>query len=175
MSLVAVIHVALGLLALVAGLVIFLLRKGTGLHKQLGYVYLFAMLGLNGTALLIYRLFGSFGPFHVLALVSLGTLLAGYVPVFFRRPENRWLRNHYFGMGWSYICLLAATAAEIAVRLPLSQRATGGTFFAATFFSSFAVVLVGGWLLLRLRRRALRPFEPPEKLEPSPDTQEVLS
>lgn len=174
MSLVAVIHVALGLLALVAGLAIFLLRKGTGFHKQLGYVYLFAVLGLNGTALLIYRLFGTFGPFHALAIVSLATLLAGYAPVYFRRPRDRWLRNHYFGMGWSYVGLLAATAAEIAVRLPLARAATGGTFFAAAFFSTFAVVLVGGWLLLRLSRRVLRPFEP-EQPKPLPDNQEALS
>lgn len=171
MSLVAVIHVTLGCLALLAGTAILPLRKGTMLHRQLGYIYILAMLGLNVTALLIYRLFGSFGPFHALALASLATLLLGCLPVWFRRPADRWLVNHYFGMGWSYVGLLAATAAEIAVRLPLARRAGGSTFFAATFFSSFAVVFVGGWLLMRLRRRTLAPFPaPPREPRSQPDS-----
>jgi len=138
MSLVAVIHVTLGLLALVAGLAIL---PAALADERLGDTSFFAMLRRN----------------------------------LLRRPPDRWLRNHYFGMGWSYVGLVAATAAEIAVRLPLAGQATGGRFFAATFFASFAVVLVGGWLLLRLSRSALRPYDPPEELKPSPDTQEVLS
>ena len=45
------------------------------------------MVGLNVTALSIYRLTGVFGPFHWAALFSLATIVAGVVPV--RRRPNR--------------------------------------------------------------------------------------
>ena len=55
-----------------------------------------ASYSLNVTALMIYRLFGTFGPFHVAALVSLATLAAGVVTVVRRRPARTWVEHHYF-------------------------------------------------------------------------------
>jgi uncharacterized membrane protein len=118
MGILGLIHVGFEMLALVFGLVIFCMTKGTQLHRCLGYLYVVSMLGLNVTALLIYRVFGAFGPFHVLALVSLASVVAGLVPACLKRPRGKWLRRHYEAICWSYVGLLAATAAEIAVRLP---------------------------------------------------------
>ena len=55
--------------------------KGTSKHKRAGYFYCIAMLGVNITALMIYQLFGSFGIFHWLSILSLFTLCAGMIPV----------------------------------------------------------------------------------------------
>lgn len=74
-----VVHVAFAVIAMAAGGVVFLIPKGTQLHRALGYAYVVSMLGLNVTALMIYRLFGSFGVFHYLALFSLLTVAAGFV------------------------------------------------------------------------------------------------
>ena len=58
-------HLWSAIFALVFGLAVFFVRKGTRLHKQLGYAYFFNMLGLNISALFIYQLTGNFGPFHI--------------------------------------------------------------------------------------------------------------
>ena len=75
-------HIGTAVSALVFGLCVLLVRKGTRLHKQLGYAYFFNMLGLNISALFIYQLTGHFGPFHGAALASLLTLIAGFVPAY---------------------------------------------------------------------------------------------
>lgn len=140
------IHVAFGVASLLSGLVIFRITKATKLHIRVGYVYIASMIGLNVTALMIYRVFKSFGPFHVLALVSLASLAKGAIPVFRRVRKSDWLEQHYEGMCWSYVGLLAATAAEIAVRLPWVEG-YGWAFGIATFVSSFIVVFLGAYVL----------------------------
>jgi uncharacterized membrane protein len=154
------IHTALGLLAIALGLVIFRTSKGSQLHRVMGYGYIASMIGLNATALLIYRVFGGFGPFHVLALISLATVAASAIPAVIKRPRGTWLARHYDGMCWSYIGLLAATVAEIIARLPF-VRDFGLTFGIATFLSSIAVVLVGSIVLYGLRDRALASVRAP--------------
>ena len=47
------------------------MKKGTGVHRLVGFVYALTMFGVLGSAMLIYNLTGDFGPFHILALVSL--------------------------------------------------------------------------------------------------------
>ena len=52
------------------------------------------MLLLNATALLIYNLFGHFGPFHIAALVSLCTVVAGLWSALRHRPG--WVTRHAY-------------------------------------------------------------------------------
>lgn len=160
MGILGLIHVGFGMLALVLGLVIFRITKGTQLHRRLGYLYVASMLGLNVTALLIYRVFGTFGPFHVLAVISLVTVVGGLIPAYFKQPKEKWLRRHYEGICWSYVGLLAATSAEIAVRLPFVQG-FGLAFGLATFAASFIVIFIGAFVLYRYRDSVLASFEPP--------------
>ena len=169
MSILGVVHLGFGMLAILLGGTIFRITKGTQLHRLLGYGYVVTMLGLNITALAIYRVFGVFGPFHVLAIVSLATLVAGFVPVYFKWPREDWLLWHYNGMCWSYVGLLAATAAEIAVRLPFGDG-FGFVFGLAVFVSSLIVVGIGASVLNRYRDQILdrfkRPLEKPVKTLP---------
>jgi uncharacterized membrane protein len=152
MSTLGIIHMVFGLVALAAGAAVLFLRKGTRWHRTLGHLYLTNMLALNISALFIYRLFGGFGPFHWLALVSLITLIAGMVPVFTRRPKRHWLDLHAFFINGSYAGLVAATAAEITSRLPGTEESFG-LVVAGT---SILVVAVGGYLIQTLTPTSIR-------------------
>lgn len=109
-------HLASALAALLLGTAVALSRKGTPTHVLMGRAYLVAMLVLNGSALALYELAGRANLFHFFALISLASLLAGYVAVRRRRPE--WRRLHARSMLWSYVGLLAAAASETIVRVP---------------------------------------------------------
>ena len=109
-----VLHTLLALLAMGSGAYVLLLPKGGQRHKRLGYVYVGSMLLMLLTAFGIYKLFGGFGVFHVLAIVSFITLLLGMYPAF-KRGQG-WLAQHYKLMNWSVAGLYAAFVAEVAVR-----------------------------------------------------------
>jgi uncharacterized membrane protein len=129
-----------------------LLSLGTRSHRRLGWLYVGSMLALNGSALLIYRLFGGFGPFHVAALFSLATVVAGVVSAVRRRPE--WVRRHYAWMTWSYVGLCAAAVSEVGTRTPIFP------FWWAVLVGTAAVLGGGGVLIRRNAAAVLAPFLP---------------
>lgn len=148
-------HTLTAVAALALGPAVFVRKKGTRLHKQLGYGYVASMLLLNATALMIYDLFDGFGIFHYAALVSLATLLMGFIPVFRKRPGN-WIEWHYMGMTWSYVGLSAAALAETLTRLPMFwpqivEVIPGHFFWNAVGVGTFIVCGVG-WYLINKRR-----------------------
>jgi uncharacterized membrane protein len=110
-------HLMVSVVALVTGLLVLLMKKGTVTHKRVGYVYAMAMLLVNGTAFFLYRLFGGFGLFHWMAIVSLLTLAAGLYPVWTRKGKD-YLITHFNFMYWSVVGLYCALMAEIFSRLP---------------------------------------------------------
>jgi len=116
LDLLGVTHLASALLALIAGGLVLLSRKGTRWHRRCGRVYVGAMAVVIATALLIYDLFGGFGPFHVAALVSLVTVTMGMIPARRRAPRGRWIEMHAYWMCGSYVGLLAAAVSETATR-----------------------------------------------------------
>ena len=146
MTSLGLIHTIFSGAALVAGAVVLLLRKGTTRHRRLGWSYVISMAGLNVTALLIYRLTGHFGPFHVAAIVSLVTVGAGAWAAVRRRPAKQWLARHYYWMTYSYVGLVAAAVAEVVTRLQTDS------FWWAVIVASAGVFAVGAVLV---RRRAL--------------------
>ena len=137
-------HSFFGVAALLLGLVVVFRRKGTRTHKRIGQAYVLAMGALNVTALMIYDLYGRFGPFHVAAAISLATIVAGFLPAYLRRPHGTWVSVHAIFMGWSYVGLLAAFIAEIAVRVP-------GVRFGPGVLVATIVVTVGGATLIHTR------------------------
>lgn len=110
-------HGVLGLISVVLGGIVVLRRKAGAAHRRTGIAYTMSMVLLNVTAFGIYDLFGGFGPFHWLAIVSLATTFAGFVPVWLRRPRC-WLDIHARCMSWSYAGLIAAFMSEIGSRIP---------------------------------------------------------
>lgn len=137
-------HAALGIIALFLGLLVVALGKGTNLHRRVGLCYVIAMVLLNATALWIFDLTGRFGPFHVAALISLATLFAGYLPALFRRPFKEWIALHGTFMSWSYVGLVAAFLAELAVRVP-------GVGFSPAVIGATVIAVAGGALLIHTR------------------------
>ncbi len=140
-------HIGTAVSALIFGLCVYFTSKGTRLHKQWGYAYFFNMLGLNISALFIYRLTSEFGPFHWSALASLLTLIAGFSVAYLRLPQGRWLELHYEFMNWSYVGLVAAGISEATTRLPAAP------FWPAVFAGTLVVFLTGGVLIGRGRSK----------------------
>lgn len=170
-------HTIAALAALMAGAAVLLTRKGTRRHRQLGWTYVVSMILLNVTALLIYRLFGRFGPFHVGAVFSFVTVVAGTVAALAARRARgrrnaveraRVLELHYQLMTWSYVGLVAAAVSEIATRLPaLRPRPEQVLAFGVTVaVATLLVVVLGARLIRRHRSTLLAPYRPPDERAP---------
>lgn len=126
-----IIHLTASIFALITGLFVLIAKKGTRTHKQIGYVYSISMVLVNVTAFMIYKLYGKFGIFHWLAVVSCLTLFAGLYPVFTKKSNN-YLLKHFNFMYWSVVGLYCAFMAEIFSRLPkilLSENGEPMTLF----------------------------------------------
>ena len=104
--------------ALVTGAWALYLPKRSRAHKRVGYAYAGAMAIMLITAFQIYALFGSFGVFHWLAVISSITLVGGMVPVLLRWPAGNFLTYHFSFMYWSVVGLYMAFFGELAARLP---------------------------------------------------------
>jgi len=141
-------HIAAAVLAMVLGAMVLLRRKGDIAHKRFGYAYALCMLLVNATAFGMYKLFGSFGPFHIAAIVSLLTLAAGLRAALRNKRRPNWLVTHLTYMYWSVIGLYAAFFSELGVRLPL-----GGTFASVVMSATAATIILGFLLQGRLTRR----------------------
>lgn len=141
----SVVHISSAIAALAFGAVVLVLRKGTRIHKMLGYAYAGSMLGVDLSAFLIYRLFGHFGAFHIAAVFSLLTIIAGVLPVLWRRPLTNYRELHYQFMSWSYVGLVAAAFAEVATRsLPIPIGLAVG-------LSMTPIFIIGGVIIARHR------------------------
>ncbi len=148
-------HMTAALAALLLGSVVLLNAKGTTLHRALGAGYVIAMVTVNVSSFGLYRLLGTFGPFHVLAALSLAMVICGMVPVFRRGTD--WLGKHYRFMARSYVGLLAAAAAEALVRIPATRLLMQPVSQAITISMGIAVIftVISIVALPRLERRAL--------------------
>lgn len=143
-------HISASILALVLGAWVLIVHKGDRRHRRMGRAYAISMLVVNVTAFGIYRLFGGFGPFHIAAIVSLLTLLAGMRPVLLRTRPKHWYTTHMIFMYWSVVGLYAAFASEVLVRLP--ERP--GAYFGLLVGAATAVIMgVAGLLQGRLVKR----------------------
>lgn len=144
---IGLVHLVFSILAMLLGSFILFTEKGTKKHRQIGYFYVFFMLGVNITALMIYRLNGRFGLFHVFAIWSLFAVSVGILTAFFRRPVKNWLVFHYYFMYWSVIALYAAFAAEMSVRIPQTP------FWSMVGISAGLVSVISTIVYLRIKGR----------------------
>lgn len=141
-------HIVNSTLALFFGFCIFLIAKGTRSHKIFGYGYVVSMASLNISAMFIYNLTGHIGPFHIAAIFSFITLVAGFLPVWRRKPAKLWLEYHYQFMCWCYAGLVAAAFSEILTRL-------SSPFWPAVIAGSCIIFVISGWLIFRRNPRDL--------------------
>ena len=132
------IHLISSIFALIFGTIVLIKRKGTKRHKQVGYAYVISMAILIITAFMIYRLFKGWGMFHYLTTISLITIIMGMIPIWTKKPRNRWKYLHFSSMYWSVMGLYAAFAAEIFTRIPETP------FFGMVGIAIGIIMLTGG-------------------------------
>ena len=113
------VHTLAAVLALIFGTFVLAAEKGTQNHVRAGYAYCASMIVMLVTAFFIFQLFGSFGLFHWLAVVSTVTLIGGMVPILVQGRTRLAINFHIGFMYWSVIGLYCAFAAETLVRLQL--------------------------------------------------------
>lgn len=134
-------HLVFAIGALTFGAAVACRPKGDQRHRALGYFYAISLLLVNVSALSVYEDSAGVGPFHILALVSLVTLISGFIPAFLRRPVTGWLDLHAYFMSWSYVGLVAAGTAQIAtMSASLPPRLAVG-------LPSILIVMIGGVLI----------------------------
>jgi uncharacterized membrane protein len=112
------IHLISGIVAIIFGGGVLLMKKGTLLHRRVGYLYVASMVVLIISSFFIYRLFGTFGLFHFFSLVAIFSLVAGMLPMFKKVKTPKDYETHFTRMYWSVVGLYAAFAAESFVRIP---------------------------------------------------------
>ncbi|MFT2008055.1 DUF2306 domain-containing protein [Pontibacter sp. 13R65] len=145
------IHLISSVVALVAGTLVLSMKKGTIRHKQIGYVFVTSMILLLLTSFMIYRLFNGWGIFHYTTIASLLTVSLGMIPIWTKKPANKWKYMHFSFMYWSVIGLYSAFAAEVLTRIPEAP------FFGMVGVAFVIIVLAGSivfivnrskWMLL---------------------------
>ena len=155
------VHLGLALVAMASGAVVLLRPKGGRSHRRGGWIFVGSMVGMNVTALFIYDLTGSPGPFHVLAVFSLVGVVFGATHARCRKPAVAWRPLHAYWMAWSYVGLLAAAASEVTTRVPEAS------FWWMVVGSSGAVILAGA-LVIRARMPRSLGFEKTRSPSPGP-------
>jgi len=134
-------HFGFAIAALLLGAAVVRAAKGDQRHRTLGYLYALSLLVVNVSALMVYDDSAGVGPFHILAVVSLATLLGGLIPAFLRRPATGWLDLHAYCMSWSYVGLVAAGVAQMAT---MASTLPG---WLAVGVPSTVIVIIGGVLI----------------------------
>ncbi|UHQ19536.1 hypothetical protein LVB87_15315 [Lysobacter sp. KIS68-7] len=143
------VHIAAGLVAIVAGFTALFAKTGSPLHLRAGDVFVFAMVTLTGTALYAASFIHPNRGNVVAALVTLYLVTSGFLTV---------KRDVAAARGW-YVALMilgalatarAAWLGMVAVREGGVDHFPAGVFFAFGFVSLSGTLL--DWRLLVVRR-----------------------
>ena len=134
---VGLIHLIASSLAMVTGSLVLILKKGTKLHKKVGYVYVFSMVTLLITAFMIFRLFNGWGV-SIILLCLYGHHLSWNDSRITKETQGRWKYLHFTFMYWSVMGLYAAFAAEVFTRMPEQP------FFEMVGLATGIIMAIGG-------------------------------
>lgn len=110
------VHSLACLVALAAGAYVFATAKGTRRHRQVGQVFVISQVILNLTALGIYQVGSFFFP-HVLAIVTLVLIAAGWGSARLIRRHGVWKHVHLSSMILSYYLLIGGGVNEVFLRI----------------------------------------------------------
>lgn len=143
-------HTILGFIALGTGAWNLVTKKGTFHHRVIGFIYVGSMITLIITSFGIFELFEGFGPYHIMSLISGGTvILAIYFPLRRQKYKN-WLEHHYMWITWSYVGLVMATGSHLFQYGP-----AGWPYWALILLYWVLPCVIGGSLIYRNRKRLL--------------------
>ncbi|MBH5322995.1 DUF2306 domain-containing protein [Aurantiacibacter sediminis] len=151
------IHFVTACYAIVAGAAIFLMRKGTKLHRTIGASYIAAMfitvVSVVPVEATVMPFFGTrFGFFHVFVLVGFISLAFGIRAILKWRSTRdiEWLRAHQIHLAYSYAGLLMAGFSQMATNprwLVVSPFETMTQFWIAFAAVNAAIYGVAIWLI----------------------------
>lgn len=136
-------HLSTALRAMFSGAFVLATRKGTKRHKQVGYFYVISMLLVCGSAMGIYRLTGTFGIFHITAIVGFLTLAGGMIPMLMKNIDRKYKAVHIWFMYYSVLGLYAAFASELIVRIPDKP------FYTMVGIATGSIFLIGTLIILK--------------------------
>jgi len=140
------VHAVLAILCIGVGLIQFLRPKCGASHRARGYLFVYAMLVADGTAMLVYRFTGALNLFHVGAIVNFACIVLAVVPLLRSPRPTNWRLKHYYLISWSYVSLMSAAATEIVVRLlpPMTRGQIGLVALALSIMiMTIAYILIG--------------------------------
>jgi uncharacterized membrane protein len=121
-------HVVAGLVAVVAGAVAMLSRKGPGRHPKSGSIYFWALVVITLTmGVLTVARWPANNHLAVIGILSVGTVLLGRRAR--RNPQVAWQRVHIPSMGLSYVLMLTAFYVDNGPHLPLWNRLPNWSFW----------------------------------------------
>ncbi len=147
-------HLVFSIASLITGLQILVTKKGTKQHTRVGYIYSVSLIILNLTAFMIYNLYGKFGIFHWLAVMSCLVLFTGLYPVITKKGKN-YILTHFTFMYWSVIGLYSAFMAELFSRLPKIILTEAGepmtVFYKFAGFGIAIVMTIGIYFFVKYR------------------------
>jgi hypothetical protein len=112
------VHVLLGLVCTITGVIAMLSIKRTGPHPWFGSVYFWCLGGVFVTATVL-AVFRWAEDYELFILGALAFVVASVGRMARRRRWSNWVRLHISGMGLSYILLLTAFYVDNGKSLPI--------------------------------------------------------
>lgn len=109
-------HLVAAVTALLVGSVVLVLPKGTPTHRTIATAYVVSLVLVDVAALSLHRE-DTFGVFHALAVVSMGTIAVGLAPLLLGKRSALAITTHAYCMTWSYAGLVAAGCGQLAVTI----------------------------------------------------------
>ena len=146
LSLVAL-HIALGLVCVIAGAVAMLSRKEPGRHPSAGAIYFWSLAGVSASAAVLAAMRWD-EDFHLFILGALAFASAFVGRRARRRRWSGWVRVHIAAMGSSYILLLTAFYVDNGKQLPLWRDLPPWTYWTVPALLGLPIIV---WALLRHR------------------------
>jgi uncharacterized membrane protein len=153
-------HLVAACLAMPLGLYQMLARQGTPGHALAGRLYVPTMLVCNIGALASFRADTKFLPFHILAFVSLYSLISGMWALrnWLRTREPAALKAHKIQMAYSWLGLMMAGFSQVLTnpRFGIIEGFEPARFWAMVIGLNLALYAVGSWWLFgKLLKRQL--------------------
>ena len=133
-------HIPAGLVALTAGIVAMLSRKGAWWHRKAGVTYLSAIGIIATTAAGLVSTRGpQFNHLLVLAVLALTLAFGGY----FMRKANQGI--HIAGMGLSYVVIVTAFYVDNGPKLPFWNQFPAIVFYVGPLAIGLPIIIRAMW------------------------------
>jgi len=138
-------HVPVGLLATVSGVVAMVSPKRPGRHPSAGSIYFWSVVAVCVTAGALASV--RWSDDYPLFILGAASLLAAWLGRIARRKRLRsWARLHIAGMGSSYVLLLTAFYVDNARQLPLWRALPTWSYWSLPAAIGVPVIV---WAMLR--------------------------